>query len=432
MELSPRSQKILAAIGPELEGWHARSKIFVAFLLLIILVGCYALFEQIYYGHVVTGMRDHVVWGLYIANFIFFIGMSYAGAMVAGILHLFQVKWRKPIMRIAILMTISAAIIGPVYILLCMGRFDRLHYLILHPRLQSPIIWDVMAISTYLVGAILFLYLLLIRDFAIYRDNLTIKVSELRRKWYSKLALGYVGTSEQKKNLRVATNLLALILIPMVVVISSVLSWIFGMTLRPGWHSTIFGPYFVIASVYTGIGAIILVMWFYRKIYKLEDIIQDKHFTYMGYLMLVLAGIYGYFTFSEYLTNWYGSEKWESEVVDKLLNPSQYGWWFLSSNVFGIIVPIVVVGIKKFRTPNGISLAALFMVFALWIKRYLIVVPTLESPLLPIQDIRPETVTYSATWHEWALTLAGIATFFLIYTVVSKFVAIIGVAEYDE
>ncbi|MDH3650660.1 MAG: polysulfide reductase NrfD, partial [Saprospiraceae bacterium] len=325
MELSPQSQKILDALGPELGRWSMRSKVFAIFLLILMAISGYALYEQIRYGHIVTGMRDHVVWGIYIANFIFFIGMSYAGAMVAGVLHLFKVSWRKPIMRIALLVTISAAIIGPVYILLCMGRFDRLQNLLLYPRLQSPIIWDVMAVTTYLIGAILFLYLLLIRDFAIYRDNLKLNIPDWRRKLYGKLALGYVGTSFQKRQLRVSSNLLALILIPMVVVISSVLSWIFGMTLRPGWHSTIFGPYFVVASVYTGVGAIIMGMWFFRKMYDLKEVIEEKHFVYMGVLMMILAGVYGYFTFSEYLTSWYVSEKWDAEVVEKLLNTSEYG-----------------------------------------------------------------------------------------------------------
>ena len=147
---------------------------------------------------------------------------------------------------------------------------------------------------------------------------------------------------------------------------------------------------------------------------------------------MVLGAAYGYFTFSEYLTSWFGSEKWENEVIHKLFSGSEYGWWFLFANVAGILLPILVVAIPKTRKPNFIALASLFMVAALWIKRYLIIVPTLESPLLPMQDTRPEYVHYSATWVEWALTFAGIATFFLFFTLLSKFVTVVPVSEFGD
>jgi Ni/Fe-hydrogenase subunit HybB-like protein len=204
------------------------------------------------------------------------------------------------------------------------------------------------------------------------------------------------------------------------------------MTLRPGWHSSIFGPYFVLAAIYSGTGVLIMAMWVYRRMYNLYDYITDKHFVYLGYIMLVLGAGYGYFTFSEYLTSWFGSEKWENEVIHKLFSPSEYGWWFLFANLAGIVLPILVVAIPKTRKPNWIALASLFMVLALWVKRYLIIVPTLESPLLPVQDTRLNFVKYSPTWVEWALTLAGIATFFLFFTLMSKFVTIIPVSEFAD
>jgi len=148
--------------------------------------------------------------------------------------------------------------------------------------------------------------------------------------------------------------------------------------------------------------------------------------------MLVLGAAYGYFTFSEYLTGWFGSEKWENEVLHKLFSPSEYGWWFLFANVCGILLPIFTVAFPKTRKPGWIALASLFMVMAMWVKRYLIIVPTLESPLLPMQDTRMDYVHYSPTWVEWALTLAGIATFFLFFTLMSKFVTIIPISEFAD
>ena len=431
MELNSFQQKAFDHQRARIEKFGRRSWMWTIFFLLWILLGGYALYLQVADGHVVTGMRDHVVWGLYIANFIFFIGISYAGAVISGVLHILKVEWRKPIIRIAEMITVVATIIGPVFILLCVGRFDRLHHLFIYPRLQSPIIWDVLAITTYFTGSVIFLYLALIKDFAIYRDA-NLDLPKWRKKIYKALAIGYRGTPSQNKHIAVSTNLMAIIIIPLAIIVHSVLSWIFGMTLRPGWHSSIFGPYFVLAAIYSGTGVLIIAMWVYRKIYNLYDYILDKHFVYLGYIMLVLAAGYGYFTFSEYLTSWFGSEKWENEVLHKLFNFNEYGWWFLFANVAGILLPMVIVGIPQTRKPGWITISALFMVFALWIKRYLIVVPTLEAPLVPMQETRLEVIKYSPTWVEWALTFAGVATFFLFFTLFSKFVTIIPISEFAD
>ena len=431
MELNNYQKEVFNLQRPTIETYGKRAWGWSVFYLLWIGVGGYALYLQIAKGHKVTGMRDNVVWGLYIANFIFFIGISYAGAVISGILHILKVEWRKPIIRIAEMITVIATIIGPMFILLCIGRLDRLHHLFLYPRLQSPITWDVLAIMTYFTGSVIFLYLALIKDFAIYRDA-QLNIPKWKQKLYKILAIGYRGTASQKRHIRISTNLMAIMIIPLAIIVHSVLSWIFGMTLRPGWHSTIFGPYFVLAAIYSGTGVLIMAMWVYRKMYKMESYLTDKHFIYLGYIMMVLAAGYGYFTFSEYLTSWFASEKWESEVLEKLFNPAKYGWWFLFANVAGILLPILIVAIPKTRTPNLITIASFFMVIALWVKRYLIIVPTLESPLLPMEDTRTEYVKYHATWVEWALTFAGIATFFLFFTIMSKFVTVLPISEFGD
>ncbi|MEO6255111.1 MAG: NrfD/PsrC family molybdoenzyme membrane anchor subunit [Ferruginibacter sp.] len=429
MELNKYQQEIFDKQRPVIETFGKKVWGWTIFFLLWILVGGYALYLQIAKGHEVTGMRDNVVWGLYIANFIFFIGISYAGAVISGILHILQVEWRKPIIRIAEMITVISTVIGPIFILLCIGRLDRLHHLFLYPRLQSPITWDVLAIGTYFTGSVIFLYLALIKDFAIYRDA-KLNIPKWKQKFYRIMAIGYRGTPSQNRHIKISTNLMAIMIVPLAIIVHSVLSWIFGMTLRPGWHSTIFGPYFVLAAIYSGTGVLIMSMWVYRRMYKLNSYLTDKHFIYLGYIMMILGAGYGYFTFSEYLTDWFASEKWTSEVIEKLFNPAKYGWWFLFANVAGILLPILVVAIPKTRTPNLIAIASFFMVIALWVKRYLIIVPTLESPLLPMQDTRMEYVKYSATWVEWALTFAGIATFFLFFTLLSKFVTVIPISEF--
>ncbi|HMT73064.1 MAG TPA: polysulfide reductase NrfD [Chitinophagaceae bacterium] len=431
MELNSYQQEALNYQRPNIEKFGKRNWFFTIFFGLWILAGLYALYLQIAKGHGVTGMRDNVVWGLFIVNFIFFIGLSYAGAIIAGVLHLLKVPWGKPIVRLAQMMTVISIIVGPVFILLCVGRFDRLWHLFFYPRIQSPMTWDVMAVVTFLVGAVLLLYLALIKDFAVYRDA-KLNVPKWRQKLYAFFANGYQGTASQKKHIIVSQNLLSIIMIPLSIVVASILSWIFGMTLRPGWHSTIFGPYFVLGALFSGCGVLIVAMWVYRRMYKLEKYFTDKHFINLGYIMMLLAAGYGYFTFSEYFTSWFGSEKWDNEVIHKLFSLKEYGWWTLFANVAGIVLPILIVAIPATRKPKWITLSAFIMVFALWVKRYLIIVPTLESPALPMQDTRMEYVKYSATWPEWVLTFAGIATFLLFFTLISKFVTVVPITGLED
>jgi molybdopterin-containing oxidoreductase family membrane subunit len=431
MYVDKRTLFTLKKYSPQWESISYKGLILIGILLVIIIIGFYGLYKQIAEGHIVTGMRDNVVWGLYIANFIFFIGISYAGALISGILHLLRVPWRMPIIRIAEIITVISTIIGPTYILLCIGRLDRVHHLLLFGRIQSPITWDVIAISTYLTGSIIFLYLATIRDFALMRDN-PVKKATWRNPLYKILAVGYKDTAKQNEILNRMTDLLSIIIIPLAIIVHSVLAWIFGMTLRPGWHSTIFAPYFVIAAVYSGTGVLIMALWVFRKIYHLETHINKIHFRYLGVILLVLGALYGYFTFSEYLTSWYGSEKWEMEVLYKLFEPSEYWWWFFFSAFIGVLLPILIIAIPRTRTINGITFASLIAVLALWVKRYLIIIPTLESPLIPVHDLRPEFVSYSPTWVEWSITLGGVAMFILTFYLISKFIPIVPIMRSEE
>jgi molybdopterin-containing oxidoreductase family membrane subunit len=423
MELEQKNP--LRDFSPQLERTSILGYAWIVFLLGVIGLGFYAFLAQVYEGHEVTGMRDNVVWGVYIVNFIFFMGISYAGALISGTLHLFKTAWRKPIIRMAEFITIIALLIGPCFILLCIGRLDKLHYLVLFGRIQSPITWDVIAISTDIFGCFIFLYLSVLRDLATLRDYELLQLPNWRKKLYRLLALGYTGTPEQQQRLNRATDIMAAMVIAIAIIVYSVLAWIFSVTLQPGWHSTIFGPYFVIAAVYSGSAVLILCMWVFRKIYHLEEYITKKHFVAVGVIMLVLAAFFGYFTFSDYLTKWYGSEK-NDELLIQLLFKEFY-WPFIISNYIGVLLPLLVVGIAKLRTITNITLTAIVVVIALWLNRYLIVVPTLESPYLPIQDSRAAWLNYSATWVEWSLTAAGVAIFCLLFTLASKFITIVPV-----
>ena len=311
-----------------------------------------------------------------------------------------------------------------------MGRLDRIHHLALFGRIQSPIVWDVLAITTYLIGSIIFLYLAAIRDLSVLKDY-PFK-AKWRTKLYKFLAVDFVGNAEQNLYLERALTIMSAIIIPLAILVHSVLAWIFGMTLRPGWHSTIFAPYFVVAAVFSGTGVLIVAMWVFRKLYHLEAYITKIHFTYLGILLMILGALYGYFTFSEYLTSWYGSEKWDMEVLYKLFDYNEYWWWFFFAAILGVLLPIIVVLFPKFRSINSITAVSVIAVLALWVKRYLIIIPTLETPLLPLQDMRPEYIHYKVTLVEWLLTFAGIAMFCFLFFLFSKIMPIVPIVKLKE
>jgi len=428
MEYNSKTYRNYEEFKPQLESIGKYGYIFITTMVLIILWGVYALYKQLTIGQIETGMRDYVIWGIYDANFIFFIGISYAGALISGILHLLRVEWRHPILRMAETITVVSTMIGPSYIFLSMGRLERVWHILVYGRIQSPIVWDVFAISTYLIGSFIFLYLACVRDLAFMRDH-PVGIAKWRNKIYKFMSANYQDTPKQRELLNRLIDLISIVIIPLAILVHSVLAWIFGMTLRPGWHSTIFAPYFVLAAIYSGTGVLILVMFAFRKLYHLEAHITKNHFTYLGILLMILGALYGYFTFSEYLTNWYGSVKWDMEVLYRLFDTSTYWWWFFFSAFIGVLLPIIIIALPRLRSINTIVFAALVAVTALWVKRYLIIIPTLETPLLPLHDLRPEFASYSPTWVEWSATAMGIALWLLLFFLFSKFLPIVPVVR---
>jgi len=413
-------------IGKTSRSWY----IVFGILMLVFIIGIYGLIRQIDKGHIVTGMRDNVVWGVYIVNFIFFMGLSYAGALVSGTLHLFRTPWRAPVIRLAELITVISLAIGPFFIFFCVGRLERIPYILAFPRIQSPIVWDVIAILTDVFGAAIFLFVSFIEDFAILRDAEDLQIAPWKKKMYRILSLGYQGTPKQKRILTFSRNVMAAMIIAIAIIVYSVLAWIFGVTLQPGWHSTIFGPYFVIAAVFSGVGLLIILMAIFRKIYHLEKYITLKHFVNLGIILFVIAAFFGYFTFSDYLTKWYGSVKMDKILIDKLF--TEFKTYFIFANYIGILTPVIIIAIPRLRTINNITIASVIALLALWVNRYIIIVPTLETPFIPIQDTRHDWLFYSPTWVEWSLTLAGVAVFGMLFMIISKLAPIVSISELEE
>ena len=261
----------------------------------ILLFANLAWFQQLDQGLAVTGMNDRVSWGIYISGFIYFIGISYGGTMVSAILRLTKTGWRRPITRVAEASTASALIVALMMPIFDMGRPERVWSLIIYGRIESPLVWDFISLGTYLAASLLFLYLALIPDFAML-DRVLPRRIRLRRAGYRFLKMRWEGTAAQKRILERALLAVSIIIIPIAVSAHTVLSWMFGMTTRTGWHSNIFGPYFVGAALFSGIAIVLIAMFVIRKAHHLEDLITEDHFKKMANILLVFSLVYLYFT----------------------------------------------------------------------------------------------------------------------------------------
>ena len=397
---------------------------FIAVLIGIVSVGVYAYITQLQQGLVVTGMRSTVLWGLYITNFVFFIGISHAGTLISAILRVTGADWRRPITRMAEAITVFALMVGASMVLIDIGRPDRLLNLLQYGRLQSPLIWDFISITTYLTGSLLYLYLPLLPDLAALRNSESLP--PWKRKICSILSLRWAGTEKQKVFLEKAIFIMAIIIIPVAVSVHTVVSWVFGMTLRTGWNSTIFGPYFVVGAIFSGIAAILAAMAFFRRYYHLEAFITPQHFKNIAKLLLALDIAYVYFTISEYLTASYKGETMEGQLLSALFT-GPYGNLFLFFELGGLVAPalLLVYGLRKGKHPIlAFTVAAILVNMAMWVKRYIIVVPTLALPQLAY-----DWGSYTPTWVEVSITAAAFAGFILLYTVFSRFFPIVSIWE---
>ncbi len=407
-----------------LRGSGIRYNIFVGLLIGIVVWAMIAYSVQVRYGLGVTGLGNIVSWGLYISNFVFFIGISHAGTLISAVLRVTHAEWRRPITRMAESITVMALIIGGLFPIIDLGRPDRLVNAVLYGRIQSPILWDFISITTYLTGSIIYLYLPLVPDIAECRDRLG--TNGFRKRLYNVLSLGWTGSPEQRKHLEKGIRIMAVLIIPVAVSVHTVVSWVFAMTLRVGWHSAIFGPYFVAGAIFSGTASIIIAMAIFRRVFHLKEYITDTHFKYLGYLMLTLNIGMIYFTLNEYLTAGFAAESRDIAWINALAG-GQYMPYFWFMIITGFIIPAFLVAFPKTRTVKGIVFAAVLVNIAMWLERFLIVVPTLSYPLYPY----PWGV-YQPTWVEWSITAGAIAGFILLYTVFAKIFPIVSRWELEE
>ncbi len=314
--------------------------ILVAALLALIGWGVLLYIQQVQYGLGQTGMQRPVYWGMYMVNFVFFIGISLAGTLMSAILRITGVEWRRPITRIAEAVTVFALVVAGLQIIIDMGRPDRLLYVILYGRLQSPILWDVIVVSAYLIGSSVYLYLPLIPDAAILRDNLPQGAPVWRRILYRALALGWRGNVEQWRRLEKVVAAMALFIIPVAISVHTITSWILATTVQPGWNSTVFGPYFVVTAIFSGISALFVVVTAVRQAYGLPKYITMRQYKGLSLLFIMMAFVWGYFTYTETLTIAAGQETVEFSVLaSKLWGSNAITFWLM----LGLIVSALAI-----------------------------------------------------------------------------------------
>jgi len=300
----------------------------VLVLILAIAWGGVMYLRQLRLGMGQTGMQRPVFWGIYMVNFVFFIGISHAGTLISAILRVTGAEWRRPITRVAETITAVALIVGTLQIVFDMGRPDRLINVIVYGRLQSPILWDVISVTAYLSGSLTYLYLPLIPDIAILRDNLGADGSLWRRRLYTILALGWRGNRTQWTRLERIIGVVAVLIIPVAISVHTIISWILAMTVQPGWHSTIFGPYFVVGAIFSGIGALFVAMTIIRQVGGLKEYITIRQYRNLGLIFIAMNAIWMYFTYSEHLTLAAGQEVHEFPVLaSKLWREFAPGFW---------------------------------------------------------------------------------------------------------
>jgi Ni/Fe-hydrogenase subunit HybB-like protein len=402
----------------------------VGVLACLVAAGAGAWSYQIRTGIGQTNMHPPIFWAVYIASFIFWVGASHSGTFISGVLRLSKAEWRRPVTRIAELMTFISLMIATLFVFYHLGRVWRFYYLIpypnqreLWPNFRSPLMWDATAVFTYATASTIYLYLPLIPDFALLRD----RIDGWRKPLYRLLSLGWQGTQHQWLALETALRIITPLIVMVMVSVHSIVGWDFGVSLVPAWHSTIFAPYFVVGAVHSGVGLVAIGLYLIRKLYHLEDYIGREHFDKMGKLLLVTTLSLAYLYFAELLTIWYGNIPDHMWVVDALLSgPFAIPFWFMAACIY--IVPLVTLTIPAFRHwPLGVMIIGVLINVGMYIERVLLLVPPLSYPRLPFN-----WGTYFPSWVEMTIIVGSLALAVLLYVLAIKIVPVISVWEEKE
>ena len=406
----------------------------VSLLGVVVLIGVVVIAVMINKGLGVTGLARPVYWGLFITTFVFWVGISHAGIMISAILRLTQAEWRRPVTRAAELLTVFSLLTALVFPLIHAGRPWRIAYWIMpydvargiYPNIRSPLIMDPVAISTYLTGSTLFLYIALLPDLGNLRDRTT----GWRNAMYTVLSLGWRGNPRQWKMQTVGGILLSALMLPIFVSVHSIVSWDFAIAAAvEGWHSTIFAPYFVIGAVHSGVSAVVTMMALMRWLWKWDDFIRPEHFDALARLLIVVATGWLGFTFLELTFALYGQDA--PEIALREMQMMQWPWnaLFILFFLTAYAIPVPMWLFKRVRTNIALMFWTSILVnVGMWLERFLIIVPGLarRTPFVYTWEAyRPSPV-------EWTIFIWSFAWVTFLMLLFSKFFPLVPLFEQKE
>ncbi len=383
----------------------------------------YLMYEGLY----ILGINNPVAWGFFIVNFVFWIGIGHAGTLISAVLYLFRQEWRTGINRAAEAMTIFAVLTAASNLIIHIGRPWVGFWLFPYPNergplwvnFRSPLIWDTFAVSTYLTISLVFWYIGLIPDIAAVRDR---SKGEMKRKIYDILSLGWVGSNKAWSHLEMVAMILAALSTPLVLSVHTIVSFDFAVSILPGWHTTIFPPYFVAGAIFSGFAMVVTLMVIAREVFNLKDYITMKHLENMNKVIMVTGLIVGLAYSTEFFMAWYSGNEYEGfTFVNRAFGP--YGWAYFimfSCNVFSP----QVFWWKKLRTNIPVMFVISIVVnIGMWFERYVIVMTTHADFLPSSWDM------YIPTVYDFMMLIGTFGIFFTLFLLFCRIMPVIAIAE---
>ena len=414
--------KILSRPG---KGWWAMFGVAVAGVGLLFAAWGY----QVVTGLGVTGLMSPVGWGVYITTFVFWVGIAHSGTLISAILFLFRAPWRQSVYRAAEAMTVFAVMTAGLFPLIHVGRVWHAYWLIpypnsrfLWPNFRSPLVWDVFAVTTYFTVSALFFYLGTIPDVAAARDQAT----GLRKKFYQVISLGWRGTDREWHHFSKAYIFLAALATPLVLSVHSVVSWDFAVSIVPGWHSTIFAPYFVAGAIFSGVAMVITLVVPLRKAFGLEAYLTTKHFDALAKLCLLTSLIVLYAYLNEFFMAWYSGEPAERQQFwDRLFGPYWWASWIMLT--CNGMIPILLWFRRVRHSIPALFVISIFINIGMWFERFVIIVTSLSHEYEPFA-----WGLYRPSWVEMSILAGSFAWFAFWFLLFTRLLPPVAIAELKE
>ena len=401
----------------------------ISILFLGVLTGAACWVYQIFIGIGVGGQNNPVAWGTYLINFVFWVGIAHSGTLISAILHLLRAGWRNPIARAAETMTVFAVCTAGLFPFIHLGRVWVVYYMLpypnqrgLWPNFQSPLMFDVIAISTYLIVSSLFWYTGMLPDLATVRD----RAEGFRKKVFTVLSLGWTGEFEQWRHFSRIYLFFAALATPLVISVHSVVSWDFALAIVPGWHTTIFAPYFVAGAIHSGLAMVLTLMIPLRKIFRYENIITLNVLENVAKTIVFTGLIVGFSYATEYFMAWYSHNAVELETF-RWRAVGDYSLEFWIMVICNTLTPLLFF-FKKIRTTIGWLFAiSIFVNIGMWFERFVIIVGSVAHDFLP-----HAWGLYAPTAIEFGIMLGSFCLFFSLFLLFVKHLPSVSMTEIKE